>query len=195
MQAPRSLSDLSSQLQIMAVRTIDSIRLDNLNALVREAGSLIAVADAAGTSSVYLSQIRSRAINQKTGKPREMGNKMARRLEEATGKPVGWMDEDHATADSTSLRVAEEAPAPYGKARADLKKLALDDVLRFAPQSERRRVLDDIRVQLVRARAKYSAHEFSRYLDAIDDLDDSDRERGQDDPPPPGAPTPDQHKR
>lgn len=51
-----------------------------------------AVAELGGTSSIYLSQIRNKAKDAKTGRPREMGSAMARKLEEGAGKAWGWMD-------------------------------------------------------------------------------------------------------
>lgn len=79
------------------MRTIADIRLENLELLVKEAGTLDAVAEKADTTSVYLSQLRTRAIDIKTGHPREMGTRIARRLDDAYGKPRGWMDESHYT--------------------------------------------------------------------------------------------------
>jgi phage repressor protein C with HTH and peptisase S24 domain len=76
----------------IAVQTFASIRLANLERLIEEAGSLEKAAAAADTSSVYLSQLRNRAIDRKTSRPRDMGSAMARRLELAFGKPPGWMD-------------------------------------------------------------------------------------------------------
>lgn len=74
---------------------LDQVRLDNLQLLVRVAGTLEAVADKTGTTSVYLSQLRNRTPDHETGRPREMGTRMARRLEAAFEKPKGWMDEEH----------------------------------------------------------------------------------------------------
>lgn len=74
------------------MKTISEIRLDNLEILIAEKGTLEALATAAGSSSVYLSQIRNGATDQKTGKPRQMGNAIARRLEAACDRPKGWMD-------------------------------------------------------------------------------------------------------
>lgn len=71
---------------------IGDIRLANLELVIAELGSLERLAVAADTSSVYLSQIRNRAQDSKTGRPRQMGTAMARRIEAAAGKPPGWMD-------------------------------------------------------------------------------------------------------
>ena len=62
---------------------------------MEEKGTLDKVAVAGGTTSVYLSQLRNGVVDIKTGKVREMGSSMARRLEVGCGKPRGWMDTDH----------------------------------------------------------------------------------------------------
>lgn len=64
-----------------------------------------AVADKAETNPVYLSQVMTQTPDVKTGRPRALGTKLARRLEEAFGKPVGWMDQQN----SARLEVREEA--------------------------------------------------------------------------------------
>lgn len=71
-----------------------------------------AVAARADSTAVYLSQVRNQQIDAKTKKPREMGTKMARRLEKAFDKPTGWMDQDHTDAAvdrSTRDRIVGEA--------------------------------------------------------------------------------------
>jgi uncharacterized protein YaeQ len=77
------------------VKTISEIRHENLLTLIDEMGSAEALAEAAGTSSVYLSQVKNRSPDSKTGKPRQIGDPMARRLESACKKPEGWMDNVH----------------------------------------------------------------------------------------------------
>lgn len=77
------------------MNTTGEIRRANLELLVKQLGTLEAVARAAETTSIYLSQIRNRAVDGKTGRAREMGTAMARRLERAGGRPVGWMDVPH----------------------------------------------------------------------------------------------------
>lgn len=80
---------------MIAMKDVYEIRLANLSTLVSEVGTAEALAAAAGLSPVYLSQIRSRAIDRKTGKPRNLGSKAARKLEIAAGKLPGWLDQDH----------------------------------------------------------------------------------------------------
>lgn len=77
------------------VKTIADIRHDNLLELIEEFGSAEALAEAADTSPVYLSQLRNKAPDSKTGKPRQIGDPLARKLEGAAGKPEGWMDNVH----------------------------------------------------------------------------------------------------
>lgn len=74
--------------------TRNDIRLTNLRILVGEYLTIAAVAEASGTSEKYLSQILN-ASPLPSGKPRQVGNNLARRLEEGCLKPVGWMDTDH----------------------------------------------------------------------------------------------------
>ena len=75
-------------------RNLDRIRLANLRLLIAEAGSAEALARSSGTSGAYLSQIRS-GTPYKSGRARRMGDNLAAKLERATGKPLGWMDEPH----------------------------------------------------------------------------------------------------
>ena len=69
-------------------------RLKNLEALIREAGSAVRLARAAGTNSSYLSQVRNQ-LPTKKGTPRSIGDDLAAKLETAMKKPSGWMDECH----------------------------------------------------------------------------------------------------
>lgn len=72
------------------------IRLKNLQRLLAEAGTAVALAEAAHTSPVYLSQI----LSQKT--KAKIGDKLARKLEQAGGKTKGWLDILH-PGDETSV--------------------------------------------------------------------------------------------
>lgn len=62
-------------------------RLVRLEALIKEAGSLKLLAELAHTDPNYLSQLRS-----PKGRP-SFGDDLAERLEKASGKPDGWMDQ------------------------------------------------------------------------------------------------------
>jgi SOS-response transcriptional repressor LexA len=75
--------------------TIDKIHKDNLRLLAREFGGVAAVAKALGKSSSQYSQWLNGSENSGTGKPRGMRPASARHIEQALGKPVGWMDAPH----------------------------------------------------------------------------------------------------
>ena len=77
------------------MKTIAEIRLDNLRLLIGEFGTQEQVAALADTSPVYLSQILNGAADSKTGKVRQIGDPLARKLEGGCGKEVGWMDNVH----------------------------------------------------------------------------------------------------
>ena len=67
-------------------------RLANLEILVKEAGSLSRLARLGNTSASYLSQVRHQLMTV-SGTPRSVGDVLASKLEQAMGKPHGWMDE------------------------------------------------------------------------------------------------------
>jgi len=94
-QAARLLPQVSITLAIEGMETVGEIRRQNLEKLVSDHGTLEAVAQLAGSSSVYLSQVRNRTLDTETERPREMGGRMARRIEAGVGKPAGWMDTPH----------------------------------------------------------------------------------------------------
>lgn len=71
-----------------------TIRRLNLHGLIDEYGTIEALARATGTVANYLSQIK--------GGSREMGDAVARKLEQRMAKEKGWMDSPHfASADAT----------------------------------------------------------------------------------------------
>ena len=85
-------------------RRHETVRLTNLEVLVKEAGSAVALARLANTSESYLSQIRNQFRTPK-GTPRGVGDELASKLERAMGKSSGWMDQPH--------HVSTEEPAAY----------------------------------------------------------------------------------
>lgn len=104
--AIRSSPYLATCYQMTRMKAVSEIRLENLEALVQEAGTAESLAERADLSPVYLSQIRSRTVDRKTGKPRNLGDKAARKLEAGMGKQLGWMDAQH------SPVAAPGAPSP-----------------------------------------------------------------------------------
>ncbi len=77
------------------MQTISETRLVRLQMLVKRFGdSLANLNEALGLdrTDATLSQIRTRAKHSKTGKPRVMGDDLARKIEERLGLEQGWMD-------------------------------------------------------------------------------------------------------
>jgi SOS-response transcriptional repressor LexA len=94
-------------------RIPEQIRLKNLELLIAEAGSAANLADRVGTNSSYLSQVRRRMPTKK-GTPRGIGDDLAVKLEQGTGKHEGWMDELHRDAWDQSNIAGQDAPARLG---------------------------------------------------------------------------------
>lgn len=84
--------------------TIDEIRRENLTALVAELGGNKGLAEVVGVSETQMSQWVKGAKESSTGKQRGLRLATCHRIEDATGKPRGWLDAIHAT--------AGEPPAP-----------------------------------------------------------------------------------
>lgn len=76
------------------------IRRANLLSLAEEHGSMRAVADVTETDATYLRNIKNRV--------RDMGDDIARRIEEKLNKPRGWMDRLQVP----SHRIGEPEPSP-----------------------------------------------------------------------------------
>lgn len=122
------------------MKSAAELRLENLETLVQEAGSADALARASGVSPEYISQIRNRAIDKKTGKARNLGNQAARRLEDGMGKPLGWMDTSHAFGVAELATSGATPPWP-------LKKSTLERIQALTP-AQQRRVDDALDVML-----------------------------------------------
>jgi hypothetical protein len=86
----------NQRLQETAMKLIDDLRRENLAILREECGSVAALAKRLERSESQISQWLLGSIRSKTGKPSNMKSATARWIEEQTGKPLGWMDVDHA---------------------------------------------------------------------------------------------------
>lgn len=85
---------------------IADIRRENLRALIRECGGNASelCRRVPRLTSSYVSQLLHHSPNDRSGRPRGMGDDLARRLEKHMNKPPGWMD---------TLHLSEPPPPPY----------------------------------------------------------------------------------
>lgn len=90
-----------------------SPRLNRLKQLIAEYDTIVAVAEAAGVSEKYLSQILN-GTPLPSGNPRGVGDALATKLELGCGKTIGWMD----TLDGPGK--TPERPAPLQGEEAEL---------------------------------------------------------------------------
>lgn len=79
------------------MKTVEEVRRIRLKMLINEVGGTAADLNRAtgkiDRDSTY-SQILNQSLGSKTKKPKQMGSPLARALEDALGKPTGWMDTD-----------------------------------------------------------------------------------------------------
>ncbi|UXC34809.1 hypothetical protein [Cupriavidus gilardii] len=104
------------------MKTIDEIRLENLElAIARMGGVAAKLAAAAELAPAYISQLRTKAPYATTGKQRTLGTSAARKIEAAIGEYPGWMDRDHAP--SPAEEPASPAAWPFSVSPKDLGQL------------------------------------------------------------------------
>lgn len=80
----------------------------------------------ADTAPNYLSEILNRSPSR-TGKPRDMGSDLARKIEHGCGKPRGWMDQDHSANHMPPADIAF-----INEVREDVAKYEVPDHIRQA---------------------------------------------------------------
>lgn len=84
------------------MKDINAIRRENLLRLLEEAGTQERLAERCDVSHIYLNQIKNMRPDPATGKIRNVGNQLARKLEKGMNKPEGWMDTDHSIKNAIS---------------------------------------------------------------------------------------------
>lgn len=107
------ISKFSVLLSNVRMKTNDEIRRQNLELAIKKAGSAARLADAAKTSAAYLSQIKNRTPDSKSGTPKMMGDDMARRIEAAVGEPHGWMDTPHTAPEQPPAALGSDQESPF----------------------------------------------------------------------------------
>lgn len=101
------------------VKTNAEIRRENARLLAHEVGQPADLARRLGMSDSQMGQLIGR------NPVRNIGPRMARRLEEACGKPEGWLDVEHSVVEPGSLRdlqLQEAAKLLHGMADAELSR-------------------------------------------------------------------------
>lgn len=96
------------------MKTCSEIRHVNLLDLIDKAGSIQAVADRLGKDHAQISQLKTQAKHSKTGKPRLIGDDIARLIEARFELEIGWMDNLH---DTERSQPSSQATAPTSSAK------------------------------------------------------------------------------
>ena len=110
---------------IHGVQTIAETRRQRLQMLIAEHGSLAALNERLERprTDATLSQIKNRSPHHKTGKPRSMGDDLAREIEARLGKPEGWFD--------TPPTPAEQQGGTDAVARVQCMMLAMEPAMQY----------------------------------------------------------------
>ncbi len=111
------------------MKDIDEIRRANMRLLEREFGGLAAVSDRIGMSPSQFGNLRDGVKDSKTGVRRGMRKTTARRIEEATGKPAGWLDTDHSQGGQDEVRERPTPPLLRAYEQASASDRAIVDLL------------------------------------------------------------------
>lgn len=106
------------------MKPVEQIRRENLEFLIREAGTASRLAVLASVPQPYISQVR-RAVPHSNGSPRVMGHDVARRLEAAMNKPRGWMDAEHHQSSESDMTVREGQLIALFRLLADSEQVQL----------------------------------------------------------------------
>lgn len=96
------------------MKTIDEIRHERLLLLLQEYPTVQALADKIERKAAQVSQWKNRSMRT-TGTPATIDSDSARHIEERTGKPRGWMDNDPALDAAASLLASRSKGESYGQ--------------------------------------------------------------------------------
>jgi hypothetical protein len=94
------------------MKTISEIRHANLLNLIQEAGGVSRLAEKVDRSHSQISQLKNRSRHSKSGEPREMGDDIARHIEQKCALRTGWMDTEHPVEGGVSVRDLYEFTVP-----------------------------------------------------------------------------------
>lgn len=93
----------------MSTQTVHQTRRDRLEVLISEHGSIAALNSAMGMrrDDATFSLIRNQSTHSATGRPRVMGDDLARKVEQTLGLPEGWMDTPLSSVDERIQHVVQ----------------------------------------------------------------------------------------
>lgn len=128
------------------------IRRDNLRALVRQSGGVARFSERINRSPAQVSQWLNAAPDHKTGKPRAIGDKSARHIEQSIGLPHGWLDHQHQPPHAAPAAVSEPPvhyqPRNNGAPPHDLQA-TLDDLIESLANTPPE-ILDEVHRLIIR---------------------------------------------
>lgn len=135
----------SSSLNTEMFKDINHVRRDNAHSILNEqfSGTLRSLADALDVAPGFV----SRFLSNNPASSRNIGDSLARRIEQVANKPTNWLDHDHEMLDETMVMLAQRYRAAPPDVQAMIR-LALDDP--SAPISEMVRPTVRAMIQMVR---------------------------------------------
>lgn len=147
---------------------IDEIRRANLRRIEAEFGGPAGAAARLNMSTSQFVNLRNGARDSKTGKPRGMRKETARRIEEAAGKPEGWLDipPDGAPSEPETPVFARKAAAPQQR-NPDVQS-ALLDLARELERGDLSPEARDLLTAELQAKTRYVRDMLTRYLNRKD---------------------------
>ncbi|WP_294261548.1 hypothetical protein [uncultured Comamonas sp.] len=110
------------------MKTCSEIRHENLLKVIEEAGSLQVVADRLDKSHAQISQLKTQAKHSGTGKPRVIGDDMARLIEEKFQLEIGWMDNPHGPQEDRPIPLQPSSSWPFKISPLRLRVLNEEDL-------------------------------------------------------------------
>jgi hypothetical protein len=114
---------------MLPMLTVAEVRHANLLRVIAEAGNAARLPELIDTKPQYLSQLVRRAPDSKTGKPRELGDDLARRIERRLAKPHGWMDTQHPHAGEKTAPYAVAHNLSHATAFHELHRITKDQLM------------------------------------------------------------------
>lgn len=124
---------------IWPMQTVSETRRNRLEILIAKHGSVAELNTALGWARTdpKLAQIRNANMRKGRAKPHQMGDSMAREMEDKLKLPLGWMDTPPEVSETQQQRV-EEPVAPYQVVRdLDMYTLAAIGIMSNLSEAQR----------------------------------------------------------